>query len=95
MAKKKLPEFKNEDEICEFWETHDPEEYEGMEIPGGMHPTQSRPKKKMVSFRLDEELVERLNRLAIKKGLGYQTLMRMLLFEAVETEEQKETKRAV
>jgi len=48
----------------------------------------------MVSFRLDEDLVERLNKLALKKGMGYQTLMRMLLFEAVEIEEQKESKRA-
>lgn len=94
MAKKELPEFKSEDEIREFWETHDPTEYEGVEIPGGMHPTHPRPKKKMVSFRLDEDLVDRLNKLAIKKGMGYQTLMRMLLFEAVEAEEQKDAKRA-
>ncbi len=93
MAKKKLPEFKSKEEIHEFWDTHDPAEYEGVEIPGGMHPTHPRPKK-MVSFRLDEDLVERLNKLAVKEGIGYQTLMRMLLFEAVEAEEQKEAKRA-
>ena len=94
MAKKKLPEFKSEEEMREFWETHDPTDYVGVEVPGGMRPTKPRPKKKMVTFRLDEDLVERLNELALKKGMGYQTLMRMLLFEAVEIEEQKEAKRA-
>ena len=40
--------------------------------------------KKMVSFRFDPELIEKLRILAKKDGLGYQTLVRQVLSRYVE-----------
>lgn len=40
--------------------------------------------KKMVSFRFDLELIEKLRILAKKDGLGYQTLVRQVLSRYVE-----------
>ena len=87
--KKKLPEFKNEDEEREFWETHDFTDYmhEFEEVKEPIVVT--RPKKRLVTFRMEEEAVERIKRLADRKGMGWQTLMRALIYEGLEEEEKR------
>lgn len=49
----------------------------------------ARPKKRLLSFRIDDEVVERLQKLAQRKGIGYQTLMRVWVMERLEEEEKR------
>lgn len=91
MEKKKsrIPDFENEDKEREFWATHSPldylDEFEEVKEPIVIN----RPKKRLVTFRMDEEAVERIKRLADRKGMGWQTLMRALIYEGLEEAEKR------
>ncbi len=76
---KKIPNFKSEDEERKFWETHDIVSYE----PGlkKVKVTFPKPRKKLISLRLDEEQLNRLKELSSKKGIGYQTMIRIWIQE--------------
>lgn len=89
MAKKKfknIPRFKNEDEECEFWATHDSTDYidwdkaEEVIFPDLKHTTRK------ISLRLSEYLLWRIKELADSKDVPYQSLMKIFLAERVEKE---------
>jgi predicted DNA binding CopG/RHH family protein len=97
MAKKKeiekpeLPDFSkmSEDEIAEFWETHDVSDYwDRMEEVKEKFIV--RPKK-AISMRLDEKTITQLKVISRRKGIGYQTLIRMWIKERLEQELQKKS----
>jgi len=89
----KIPQFKNEKEEVEFWSTHsatdfleDTEEVkEGFEISKELREKISgrRDVKKMLSLRLDKELIDMTKVIARRKAIGYQTLMRMWIAEGI------------
>ncbi|MHB8841510.1 MAG: CopG family antitoxin [Candidatus Aquicultor sp.] len=87
--KKKIPHFKNEEEEREFWQAHSATEFlDDMEdVTDEVIVT--RPKKRLLSFRIDDEVIERLQKLARRKGIGYQTLMRVWVMERLEEEEKR------
>lgn len=87
--KKKVPHFKSEEEEREFWKTHSVTEFlDDMEdVTDEVMVT--RPKKRLLSFRIDDEVIERLQKLAQRKGIGYQTLMRAWVMERLEEEERR------
>jgi len=76
---KKIPKFKSEKEEADFWATHDTADYlaETKEVRVKF----TRPKKKLVSLRLDENTIEELKKIAEKKGIGYLQLVRMWVLE--------------
>jgi len=92
----KTPKFKNEAEEADWWDAH-PEviserggarlRKEGLErfFADGTRP--KRPPTKMVTMRLPVEDLARARRLAARKGLGYQTLVKTLLHEALQRAE--------
>jgi predicted DNA binding CopG/RHH family protein len=41
----------------------------------------ARPAKKQISLRLDPEAIDKLKAIARRKGIGYQTLIRMWVME--------------
>ena len=84
-----FPHFKNEEEEREFWKTHSVTEFlDDMEdVTDEIIVT--RPKKRLLSFRIDDEVIERLQKLAQRKGIGYQTLMRVWVIELLEEEERR------
>ncbi|NCO65117.1 MAG: hypothetical protein COW32_07160 [Candidatus Aquicultor secundus] len=84
-----FPHFKNEEEEREFWKTHSVTEFlDDMEdVTDEIIVT--RPKKRLLSFRIDDEVIERLQKLAQRKGIGYQTLMRVWVIERLEEEERR------
>ncbi len=72
---KKIPKFKSEREEAAFWATHDSADYlaETKEVKAKF----SRPKKKLVSLRLDDNTIKELRKIADSKGIGYLQLVRM------------------
>jgi len=84
---KKIPKFKTEKEEADFWAKHNSTDYlsETREVKVKF----TRPKRKLVSLRLDEKTIKELKKIANSKGIGYLELIRMWVMESL-----KETKAA-
>jgi predicted DNA binding CopG/RHH family protein len=75
----KIPKFKSEKEEAEFWATHDSTDY--LKETKEVRVEFTRPKKKLVSLRLDEKTIKELKKIATSKGIGYLELIRMWVLE--------------
>ena len=94
-----VPEFKIEREEHEFGGSHRLSE-ELLEtfvprskrdnLPPPRERTITRPRKGLVSVRMENDLVNRLKALAAVKGIGYQTLLRQFVADRVYEEEKRE-----
>ncbi len=76
---KKIPKFRSEKEEADFWATHDSADYISQTKEVSVKFT--RPKKKLVSLRLDENTIRDLKKVSDKKGIGYLELVRMWVLE--------------
>ena len=76
---KKIPKFKTEKEEADFWGTHDSTDY--LSGTTEVKAKFMRPKKKLVSLRLDEKTINELKKVADRKGIGYLQLVRMWVLE--------------
>jgi uncharacterized protein (DUF4415 family) len=94
-----VPEFKSEREVHEFWGSHSLSEElletfeprsERDNLPPPRERTIMRPRKGVVSVRMENDLVNRLRVLAAVKGVGYQTLLRQFVADRVYEEEKRE-----
>ena len=81
-----IPKFASEDAERRFWATHDSTKYFGAMVEVNEPIRDARPTKKAISIRVDEPALAKLKSVAAKKGLGYQTLMRMWVLERLERE---------
>ena len=91
---KKIPEFKTEEEEARFWDEHDStefiEDFEPVDI--ALSPEleeeilNKRELKKPVTLRLAPNQIDAVKKIAGKKGLPYQTLIRMWITERIKTE---------
>ncbi|MFH1092445.1 MAG: BrnA antitoxin family protein [Pseudomonadota bacterium] len=78
-VKRKIPNFKNEDEEREFWATHSPLDYfNSKRFKRGSFPN-LKPSLKSISIRLPEDLLAELKTLANKKDVPYQSLVKIFL----------------
>ncbi|MBT3783622.1 hypothetical protein HOF92_01525 [bacterium] len=86
VAKKKIPEFKTEEEEKEFWASHDSTDY--IEWEGAQHVVfpNLKPSLKTISLRLPESLLAAIKSLAHQKDVPYQSLMKIYLSERIEQE---------
>ena len=86
--KKKLPEFKNEDDERRFWTTADSTEY--LDWPSGKRRklVQLKPSLKTISLRLPVYMIEDLKILANRRDVPYQSLLKVFLAERLERERQ-------
>jgi len=84
--KKKIPEFKNEDEEREFWASHDSTEYVDWKKAQRVVLPELRPSLKTISLRLPESMIEELKLLAHKKDVPYQSLLKIFLSEKIQEE---------
>jgi predicted DNA binding CopG/RHH family protein len=77
---KHIPKFKSEAEEARFWDTHSVTDYlhELKEVHNVKFP---RPRKRLISMRLEDNQIKSLKQVAATKGLGYLTLMRMWIIE--------------
>lgn len=87
-----LPEFANEAEEAAFWATHSL----GQELldrmgppPEGLLPP-PRPRTKPVPLRLNDSTIRRAKRLAERRHIGYQTLLKEFITERLYEEEKRE-----
>ena len=77
--KRKIPNFKNEDEEREFWAIHSPLAYfDSKQFKRGSFPN-LKPSLKSISIRLPEDLLAELKTLANKKDVPYQSLAKIFL----------------
>jgi predicted DNA binding CopG/RHH family protein len=100
MIRKPIPKFKSEKEEAQWWDEHRDETAQWMEqaIASGdtttlsdvlQHTRQRAGSTPEVSIGIDPEDIARARSLADKKGLRYQTYLKMLLHEALEREERR------
>ncbi len=85
MKTRRIPRFKSEAEEARFWKTHSVSDYfdELTEARGVSFP---KPRKKLVSMRVDDLMIKSLKEIASSKGIGYLTLMRMWIAERLSKE---------
>lgn len=92
---KALPDFKNEREEAEFWDTHsmadywdqlEPEEVKIELAPELAAKIKERSKAKRVTLRLRVSQIEAAKEIARKKDIPYQTLIRSWIVEAIRRE---------
>jgi predicted DNA binding CopG/RHH family protein len=91
---KKVPEFRTEEEEARFWDEHDTTEFiddfEPVEIE--LSPElrdeiiSKRELKKSVTLRLEPSQIKAVKKIAAKKGLPYQTLIRLWIAEKIRNE---------
>lgn len=76
----KIPKFKSDKEIAEFWDTHSLADFE-KELRPAKDVVFVKPELQVISLRLDRKMVRALKYLAHRKGVGYSSLVRMWLLE--------------
>ena len=78
----KVPKFKNLKEEREFWDTHSSIDYlDDFEMAKDV--VFVRPKKEVISLRLDPKIVKKLQELADEEGLPPTTYARMLIVRGI------------
>ena len=82
----KLPRFVSEQEEAEFWASHGSTEYLDDTEPVDVTFVDARLPKKQISLRLDTDAIEELKAVAQRKGIGYQTLIRIWVMERLAQE---------
>ena len=90
MPKKKplkpIPRFDNEAQEQEFWAAHDSTDYVDWSKAQRVTLGQLKPSTQTISLRLPEALLEDLKRLANKRDVPYQSLLKIFLAERVAQE---------
>lgn len=84
--KNTIPKFKSEDEEREFWATHDFTDFQDQFESVELDLSNLKPSTKTISLRLPEFLLADIKRLANKKDVPYQSLMKIFLAQSVERE---------
>lgn len=90
---KKLPRFKSEDEEREFWAKHDTNEYFNIKKPVKLDLSHLKRSSHSVTIRLPENLINKLKRLANKKDVPYQSLLKIMLDQQIKEESNFQTYR--
>lgn len=89
MGKKpKMPEWGPDEKIAEFWDAHDIADYwDELEVADDVRF--ARPKKEVVSIRLEPVYRRQLRALARKMGVGSSTLIRNWVVEKLHPQGKK------
>ncbi len=82
--KKHIPKFKSLEEERRFYDTHSITEFLDELKPAKVQFV--KPKKKLISLRLDTPQIESLKEIASHKGLGYLSLIRYWINERLSKE---------
>lgn len=83
---KPIPRFKNEDEEDAFWATHDSTEYFDWSKAKKIVFPNLKPSTKTITIRVTESLLNDLKRIANKKDVPYQSLVKIFLDQKVKEE---------
>ncbi|MBI3617823.1 MAG: hypothetical protein HY210_06370 [Candidatus Omnitrophica bacterium] len=82
--KGRIPKFSSLEQERKFWDTHSITEFLDELKPVKVEFT--RPRKKLISLRLDARQIESLKEIAAHKGLGYLALIRSWINERLHKE---------
>jgi len=80
---KRIPKFKSEKEERDFWLNNDSADYIDWKKSMPTRFSNLKPSTKTISIRLPESLLEELKRLAAKRDVPYQSLLKVFLSESV------------
>jgi len=87
MSKKnKLPKFQNEDQEREFWSKEDSTTFVDWEAAKRVVLPNLKPTQKTISLRLPAMMLAELKRLANKRDVPYQSLLKIFLAERLDEE---------
>ncbi|MGB9793068.1 MAG: CopG family antitoxin [Thermacetogeniaceae bacterium] len=93
---KTLPEFRSEQEMAEFWDTHSVADYwdqferDDVDLdPDLSRQIAERSKTKRVTLRLKVSQIEAAKEIAKRKDIPYQTLMRSWIAEGIKREQEE------
>lgn len=78
---KTIPDFKNEQEERQFWESHDSSEYMDWSKASLAVFPNLKPTTKAISLRLPEDLLAKIKVQANKQDVPYQSLIKTWLAE--------------
>jgi predicted DNA binding CopG/RHH family protein len=92
--KKKIPEFRSEEEEFEFWSKADSTEYLDWSTAKRVKLPNLKPTLRTISIRLPVAMVEDLKILANQRDVPYQSLMKVFLAERMEQERSTKRRRA-
>ena len=84
--KNKVPRFKNERDERAFWAKRDSTDYLDWKKGKRVVFSNLKPSVKSISLRLPESMLEELRRLANKRDVPYQSLMKIFLSERIARE---------
>jgi predicted DNA binding CopG/RHH family protein len=84
--KKKLPEFKSEEDERKFWATADSTEYVDWTSGKRKRLVHLKPSLKTISLRLPVSMIEDLKVLANRRDVPYQSLLKVFLAERLARE---------
>ena len=83
---KPIPQFKNEDEEAKFWATHDTTEYFDTSKPLYIDFPNLKPTTKTITLRIPVMLLNTIRKIANKKDVPYQSLIKIFLDEKARQE---------
>ena len=84
--KKKVPKFKSEEEERRFWASADSTDYVDWSSAKKVVLPKLKPSQKTISLRLPAMMLAELKRLANKRDVPYQSLLKVFLAERLEKE---------
>jgi len=85
-TRKKIPKFNNEDEEREFWSHADSTEYIDWSKAKDRPLSRLKPTLRTISISLPEFVVAELTRLASKRDVSYESLLKTYLVDRIQAE---------
>jgi len=85
-TRKKIPTFSSEDEECEFWARVDSTEYIDWSKAKEWPLARLKPTLSTISISLPEFVVAELKRLASKRDVTYEALLKTYLVDRIQQE---------
>ena len=86
MKKKQIPKFESEEAEREFWANHDSADYIDWADAKRVVLPILKPSQKTISLRLPAMMLAELKRLANKRDVPYQSLLKVFLAERLKEE---------
>lgn len=84
--RKKIPTFSSEDEERSFWSTADSTDYIDWSKATERSLSRLKPTLRTISISLPEFVVAELTRLAQKRDVSYESLLKTYLFDRIQAE---------
>lgn len=86
--RKRIPQFKSEEEERAFWAEEDSAEYLDWANSKAILFPNLKPSTRTISLRLPESMLEELRQLANRNDVPYQSLIKIILRERLDRERQ-------